>query len=109
MKPNHTKGPWTFIHGNLSNGMENDHFAGDIRLTDDLQWSIAAVWNDCGEKEEVEANALLIEAAPKLLDACISTLQSLDQMVLDSTMRGFYIVLKDAVKAAGVDFDTLSE
>jgi len=71
MKTKHTKGPWTFIHGNLSNGMENDHFAGDIRLTDDLQWSIAAVWNDCGEKEEVEANALLIAAAPELLEALI--------------------------------------
>ena len=59
--------------------------------------------------EEESANTNLIIGAPKLLDACISTLQSLDQMVLDSTMRGFYIVLKDAVKAAGVDFDTLSE
>ena len=68
MKTKHTKGPWTFIHGNLSNGMENDHFAGDIRLTDDLQWSIAAVWNDCGEKEEVEANALLIAHSPEMFD-----------------------------------------
>ena len=107
MKPNHTKGPWTFIHGNLSNGMENDHFAGDIRLTDDLQWSIAAVWNDCGEKEEVEANALLIAASPDLLKAAISCQIMADRcnnaMLPDSVqelLKAIETTLSNAIKKA---------
>jgi len=95
MKTSHTPGTWHAHDGQI--------------YPEETGKTLALIPYFDAENKEQEANAKLIAAAPELLDACISTLQSLDQMVLDSTMRGFYIVLKDAVKAAGVDFDTLSE
>jgi hypothetical protein len=89
-----TPGPW-FINGPY-NDQESDLF---IRTTiDGENYDIANL--ACDETGQAIANARLIASAPELLDTCQSVLQTLEQMVSDSTVEGMKFILQSAIQKA---------
>jgi hypothetical protein len=87
-KVNHTQGEWKVDEGNshlfIVSG-ENE---------------IANIPKDIDTPIETLANAKLIAAAPDLLDAAQSVLDTLDAMVQDSMIEGMSMVLKAAINKA---------
>lgn len=89
---NHTPGPWKFRTGDADNYFE---VLGPYKS----QKTICLLPNGCFVPEtEAEANARLIAAAPDLLDACQSVLESLKQMKQDSMIEGMIMALEIAIK-----------
>lgn len=72
METKHTKGEWE-VTNQYPNGLSS--LAEHIEIKSE-QWSIAAVFTDGESKEEAEANAKLIAAAPELLEALICMMKA---------------------------------
>lgn len=86
----HTAGNWTFKKYSTDFGVYSEEGKG---------YDIALV-REVNHEEEAEANARLISAAPALLDASESCLQSLRDMVQNDMTRGMIMVLENAINKA---------
>ena len=81
METKHTKGEWSRVHSKTKNGIET-HINGGLGNQDDICQISKYVGMD---KDEVEANAKLIAAAPELLEALQIAKCILDEKIGSST------------------------
>lgn len=72
MKTKHTPGPWFAVDYSGTICIQDGHMYDDRDL---LCYDPVFSDNDPLSKEEVDANAKLIVAAPELLEACIAALE----------------------------------
>lgn len=80
MKTNHTPGKWEFVHTNTSPYTKKE-WHSVVQMPNNIALSILNVKYNMS-KEETEANAKLIAAAPELLEACKSAMN--DTIMLQS-------------------------
>lgn len=105
MKTKHTPGPWRMEDNWDNYPGERKPGRYNIRSQDD-GWNVARVWEaeETGpfSKEQVEANARLIAAAPELLEACEWALSELAEPETSTadTLHETIERLKTAIKKA---------